>query len=116
MIDVIIRAGLYDEGYVLQHTNGPFLVRLANGKLLRASGLSSEGAGQNYVVWDEASNRPRVIAPHVHCPDDIKPALAGGYKPGGIACKPAFQLLAELASEHSPEKAAQISGVPAEEF
>ncbi|MFA4836227.1 MAG: molybdopterin-dependent oxidoreductase, partial [Dehalococcoidia bacterium] len=114
MIDTIIMEKLYDEEYVAKYTNAPFLVRVDNGKLLRESDISSEGAAQNCVVWDTVSRQPKVMVPYVGGPEGIKPALTGTYAAGGIECKPVFQLLAEMAGEYSAERASGISGVPAE--
>jgi molybdopterin-containing oxidoreductase family molybdopterin binding subunit len=114
MIGLIINQDLYNEEFVAQHTNGPFLVRTANGKLLRESDISSEGSAHNCVVWDTARGHPYAIAPHSSGPIDIKPALLGIYEPRGIACKPAFQFLADLADAYPPEKAESITGVPVE--
>ena len=63
MIHVIIRDALYDEDYIIRHTNGPFLVRTDNGKLLRESDIFPEGPPENYVVWDTAKDRPQEVAP-----------------------------------------------------
>jgi len=47
MIGHIINENLYDEKFVAKHTNGPFLVRRDNGKLLRESDISSEGSAHS---------------------------------------------------------------------
>ena len=114
MIDVIIKENLYDEEYVAKHTNGPFLVRTDNGKMLRESDISPEGSASNYVVWDSISGKPETIVPYVGGREGIKPALKGTFTASGIECKPAFQLLAELASEYTCQKASAISKVPVE--
>jgi len=113
MIGLIINENLYDEKIVAQHTNGPFLVRRDNGKLLREKDISPEGSAHNYVVWDTERGRPHSVAPHPSSPSDIRPALLGIYEPGGIECSPAFQLLADLAHAYPLEKAESITGVSA---
>ena len=114
MIHVIIRDRFYDEAYVTSYTNGPFLVRSDSGKLLRESDISSGGSPENYVVWDEATGRAQAVAPHGSGPSGLRPALLGTYEPDGIECKPAFQMLADLAQEHLPEQVEGITGVSAE--
>lgn len=113
MIDVIIKEKLYEEDYIGQYTNGPFLVRTDNGKLLRESDISPEGSDQNYLVWDTTSGRAQAITPRCSGPDGMRPALLGTYTQAMVECKPAFQLLTDLAEAYPPEKAAGISNVSA---
>lgn len=114
MIHVIIREALYDEEYLTRYTNGPFLVRTDNGELLRESDISPEGSPENYVVWDITGDQPQAITPHTYETNGIKPALSGTYQLAGIECKPAFQLLADLANEHPPKEVEEITGVSSE--
>ncbi len=114
MINIIINERLYDEEYVTKYTNGPFLVRMDNGKFLRERDLSSTGDPQKYIVWDEERHQPKAIAPGTYEFSGYKPALLGTYGPGGVDCKPAFQLLADLANNYLPEKAEEITGVSPE--
>ena len=111
MIRIIISEKLYDEEYVTRYTNGPFLVRTDNGKFLRESDMLRGGDPQKYVIWDISSGQPKTIAPKTYGISVFKPALFGTYKPGGIECKPAFQMLADLASQYLPEKVEEITGV-----
>ncbi|MFC2070069.1 molybdopterin-dependent oxidoreductase, partial [Chloroflexota bacterium] len=114
MISVIINEKLHDEEYVLKYTNGPILVRADNGKFLRESDILSGGDPQKYIIWDTASGQAKTITPKTYEIAGSKPALLGTYKPGGIECKPAFQILADLANQHLPEKVEEITGVSAE--
>jgi anaerobic selenocysteine-containing dehydrogenase len=114
MIRLIITERLYDEEYVVKYTNGPFLVRCDNGALLREKDLSPQGTGDEYVVWDMVEGGPRPVAPGTHDLSPVRPALLGTYEPGGIACKPAFQMLADTADDYRPETVERISGVAAE--
>jgi len=113
-MDVIIKAGLYDADYVKKYSNGPFLVRSDNKKLLRESDIVAGGKPENYVVWDSVTNAPKAVAPKVQEIAGVDPALLGTYSPKGIACKPAFQLLADRAAEYAPETATKVCEVPAE--
>ena len=114
MISVIINEELYDEEYIVKYTNGPFLVRTDNGEFLRESDIHPEGDARKYVVWDIASDQPKAIAPKTYESPGITPALFGSYKPGMIDCRPAFQILADLANKHLPEKVEEITGVSPE--
>ncbi len=100
MMNVIINEGHYDKGYMAKHTVGPFLVREDNKAFLKSA--------NKYLVWDEKSNSAKSY-------DTVaSPALLGDFTVDGAHCKPAFQLLVERASQYPPEKAAEITGVPAE--
>ncbi len=100
MMNVIIEEGYYDKDYVVKHSVGPFLVREDNNLFLRDD--------NKYVVWDENT---LASMPHDTA---TGPALLGSYTIKGVRCKPAFQLLIETASQYKPEKAAEVTGVPAE--
>ena len=106
MMNVIMQEGLQDEDFVRAHTVGPFLVRSSNGRFLRESDISPGGA-ERYMVWDTASDS---ALPSGEA--SISPALTGTYHVGGIECRPAFQLLADLIAEYPPEKAAEVTNVP----
>ncbi|OGP96038.1 MAG: hypothetical protein A2157_04815 [Deltaproteobacteria bacterium RBG_16_47_11] len=103
-VHVLLKEELYDGEFVTRWTNGPFLVRSDNGRLL------TDEHGQ-YIVWDTSTGRalPR------DCPG-IKPALAGSFEVDGISCKPAWQLLMERVENYSPERVAEIAWVKAEDL
>ncbi|MFC1944298.1 molybdopterin-dependent oxidoreductase [Chloroflexota bacterium] len=109
MINVIVGRGLEDGDFITESTVGPFLVRSDNGLFLRAREVSSMSPGEDYVVWDSGTDRPQ---PH-HSPG-LLPALRGSYTIDGIECKPAFQLLVELAEQYSLEKTSELTGVAPE--
>ena len=106
MLNVILDRGLEDRQFISEHTVGPFLVRSDNGLLLRERDIASEGSDK-YIVWDTQANRPVV-----YDVDSTTPSLYGMYQVAGIECKPSFQLLSELAGQHPPQKASEISEVP----
>lgn len=108
MLNVIIEKGLCDTEYLSRYTVAPFLVRSDNKRFLRGSDIE-RGASDLPVVWDEASQRLRA-----HNEDNLSPRLLGDLNVHGIECKTAFQLLSERAAEYPLERAAEITGVPAE--
>lgn len=121
MIHVMLEEGLYDQEFAQQWTNGPLLVRSDTGKPLLLSDLEAEGK-PSFVAWD-----PRVgvvgFDPKEgnYLPEHASPALSGVYAlelKGGevVQCKPAFQLLAELVSGCTPERAESLTWVPAEKI
>ena len=108
-INVIIAERLYDEDFVKRRTNGPYLVRSDNGKMLTEKDLRRGGGPSKYVVWDPSKGLPTLAdAP------GVDPALLGAYQVKGIECKPAFQLLADRVAPFTPEKAAEITWVSAD--
>jgi anaerobic selenocysteine-containing dehydrogenase len=114
---VMIARGWYDRAFVRDWTNGPLLVRADTGRLLTARDLSPEGDPGTYVAWDEAASRPLPYDPATrrYERDGAAPALFGEFTiatPGGdLACRPAFQLAADLCRRYSPERVESICWV-----
>ncbi|HUV45358.1 MAG TPA: molybdopterin-dependent oxidoreductase [Dehalococcoidales bacterium] len=106
MMNVIMQEGLQDEDFVRTNTVGPFLVRSSSGRFLRESDITPGGV-ERYMVWDATTNQPRSV-------DEagVSAVLTGTYHVGGIECRPAFQLLADLIAEYPPEKASEVTNVP----
>ena len=120
MIDVVITDKLYDEMFVRQWTNAPFLVRTDNGNALTESDLTANGSPQRFVAWDEACGGPVVYNAEVGNFErqPVRPAIWGEHqikaKDGSeILCRPIFAELAKLAARYSPETSAAITYVPA---
>ena len=119
-LHVFFEERLFDEEFALEWTNGPFLIRTDTEKFLTGEML---GGKKGYVVWDGNLNRPRLLDPTRETPRraGIAAALFGEYSvtlPGGtsILCKPALQLLRELVTTYSPERAADITWIPPEQI
>lgn len=119
---VMIERGWYDRDFIRDWTNGPLLVRADSGRLLTEGDLSAAGSAQRYVAWDEGRG----------CPVPYDPAT-GGYAgvsgelalfgqltvetpQGGVVCRPAFDLVAELCRRYAPGRAEAICGVPAHQI
>ncbi|MEE9471158.1 MAG: molybdopterin-dependent oxidoreductase, partial [Gemmatimonadota bacterium] len=105
MMNVILEKGLQDEDFLREYTVGPFLVRRCNGRFLR----EDDGDSGGYMVWDTVTDRARPV-------DEagVVPALTGSYQVNDAECTPAYQLLADLIGEYTPERAAELSDIPAE--
>jgi anaerobic selenocysteine-containing dehydrogenase len=56
--NAMIERGWYDQPFVRDWTNGPFLVRSDNGRLLTERDLSPEGSARRYVAWSAKTSRP----------------------------------------------------------
>lgn len=106
VMKVIIRKRLYDEEFLLKHTNATILIRPDRLPLKNEEG--------NYLVWDTTMNCLRSLD------KARKPALLGvhevnldGHK---LVCKTAFQLLVERLQEYQLAEASRISTVPVEKI
>lgn len=131
MCNVIVNElGIYDASYLKSKTNAPYLIG-PDMKYVREKGLargirvgpSSRWEGlpatglyvgddetNKPMVWDSADNMAKVY-------DDpsIKDyTLEGSYSYKGIKCQPVFQLVKDHLKNYTPEKAAEVSSVPAE--
>jgi len=109
MIHIILDEGLHDRRFITDHTVGPYLVNSQTGRFLKEKDVVPDGSDQRYMVWDRKTGTP--------CPHDsseIDPALTGIYTVAGFECRPAFQLLADLAQTYSPTKVSEITEVPAD--
>ena len=121
--NVMIERGWYDEPFVRRWTNGPLLVRTDTGRLLRASDLVASGDPGHHVAWDEAAGQPVVVDPAARgsdVGDHGRLALTGTVEVttvgGVVACRPAFDLVAEQCRNTPPAVAEGITGVPALEI
>jgi anaerobic selenocysteine-containing dehydrogenase len=112
---VMIDRGWFDRDFVTRWTNGPFLVRSDDGRLLREADLTPSGASDRYVVWDEAASLPVVYDP-AGAPDP-RFALFGEHTVttlhGPVACRPAFEHVAERCRRNDLAAVERITGVSA---
>jgi molybdopterin-containing oxidoreductase family molybdopterin binding subunit len=115
MLQVIVEENLHDANYLRLHTVGPLLVRDDNGQLLREADITDGGSEDKFVAWGETEGEALVV----ESGDQDTPgvALEGAYIVEGVACKTAFQKLMEVVnSDYTPEKAAEITGVPVDKI
>jgi len=106
IMNVIFQNNLHDKEFILEHTNGAYLVRIDSGKMLRGKDVDAKKP-EAYMVWHESSNFHKALSR-----TSVKEAsLTGTYMINGIECKPVIQVLMDLASEYTPEKTAEITGV-----
>lgn len=111
LMHVIFQKNLHNIEFIKEHTNGPYLVRLDNGKFLRGADIEDRKA-KAYVLWDESKQEPK----RVRRSNTKSASLTGEYEINGIICKPSFQLLLELAEKYTPEKTARITGISKEKI
>jgi anaerobic selenocysteine-containing dehydrogenase len=120
MIHVLIEENLYDEAFVRDWTNGPFLVRDDTQQLLTARELAAARSATSFVVWDTTRNAPVEYDPdRGYAESDVKPALLGSFscrlaRGALVTCRPAFAILAERAAQYAPEQSERITWVVAD--
>jgi anaerobic selenocysteine-containing dehydrogenase len=115
----MIEAGWFDRDFVRAFSNGPFLVRADTGRVLTEGDLRGEGPPGRWLAWDVQAERPvghdRATGRYATSVQNL--ALFGRYRiraaAGEIDCCPAFQLYTELCRPYSPDRAEQITWVPA---
>ncbi|HJX03590.1 MAG TPA: molybdopterin-dependent oxidoreductase, partial [Dehalococcoidia bacterium] len=104
MINVIVNdLGIYDAAYLKHKTNAPYLIG-QDGRYVR------DGETHKPLIWDSAASKARTF-------DDKSVAdfdLDYTHEVNGIRCRPAWMLFKEHFKQFTPEKAAEISGVPSE--
>ena len=118
---VMIERGWFDRDFVTRWTNGPFLVRSDDGRLLRESDLMAAGDRDKYVAWNEALQQPFVgDAAAFVAAEPGSLALSGEMElptlSGTVKCRPVFQLLGELCRKHAPRSAETTTGVGADQI
>jgi anaerobic selenocysteine-containing dehydrogenase len=112
---IMIDEGWFDAEFVREWTNGPFLVRGDNGRLLRADALAADAQG--FVAWDERLGVPLALRTGSRGFEQpaLRLALAGRFtvagRDGPITCRPVFDLYAAQCRAMPPERAAAICGV-----
>jgi anaerobic dimethyl sulfoxide reductase subunit A len=106
LLNVIVESDWIDWEFTLRHTVAPLLVRQDTGTYLRCTKSGPDDSP--FRVWDKQAYE--AVTPG----QAAQPALHGHFKICGVDCRPAFDLLREMAAQYTPELAAQKTGVPAE--
>lgn len=130
MVHVILKEDLADPDFVGTYTDGALLVRADTGKRLRAADLAEvDDRGQTglraefddvYVVWDNATSRPVALGTErLGMPDGVDAALAGAFtvtlaNGDDVEVVPAWALVTAEVDRWTPQRASEVSGVPAD--
>ena len=83
--------------------------------------LTASGNAETFVVWNDRSGSPvGYRAERGYEQEDVEPALVGAFpvtlvNGKTVECRPAFELLTELAAQYAPERSEHITWVPASE-
>ncbi len=107
MMNVIFEESLYDASFVVARTVGPFLVKDDTQLFLREKD-TAQGGSDKYMVWDSSVNAA------VPFDKSSSSSLIGAYKPAGISCKTAFQILWDQTKQYRPEDTAKITDIQPE--
>lgn len=125
MAKVIIDEGLYQEAYVKEQTDLPFLVRDDNQRFLRQQDLQEGGSDAIFYFWDRAKGGLTETPGSMGHPmasirlDGIDPALEGVYevtlKDGAkVTVRPVWEKLKAQLEQYTPERVQAITGVHAD--
>ena len=119
MIQVMLGHELYDDSFLSNWTNAPFLVRNDTGNLLRAADLdSSESRSDLFCIVHSGAKTPVVYTPGRktgHQPDleaEVEVRLADGRK---VPCKTVFNLLKESVAAYTPEYVERHTAIAADD-
>ena len=111
---VMIERGWHDADFVRNWTNAPILVRQDTGRLLRAADIGLSDDAQALVAWSQAAGAPVIARPGDNGSDF---ALFGTVvvptASGTLACRPVFQLWADVCARYGPDRVEEITGIPA---
>ena len=119
MCRVVIDEGLVDEAFVREQTDLPLLVDPATRRYLRESDVTEGGSDEQFYSWDAAAAAP-VAAPRGTLRwGDVTPALEGTFTvetlDGPREVTTVFSLMRERLAEYTPEHAAGLCGLGAQD-
>lgn len=112
-INVIMNEGLWDRHFTQKHTNAPMLIT-ADTELPLSEAMTKEGGdAQAFLVWDKGSGGPAEIHGKDLDEDIEFVGVVKGADGNDIPVKTAWVALRERADKWSPERAEELSWVPA---
>jgi anaerobic selenocysteine-containing dehydrogenase len=80
MIHVLIEEKLYDESFVREWTNGPFLIREDTCLPLTEQDLDQSAVPGSFVAWDILHDAPTLYHPETgYAGNEVRPALVGRF-------------------------------------
>jgi anaerobic selenocysteine-containing dehydrogenase len=116
LANVLLERGWYDQDFVRDWTNGPFLVG-DDGHLLTERDLDLQGSPSSYLTWSPEAGGPVALDPERQSATDAGAALRGSHPVetlrGPVPCRTVFDCLVETCSAYRPDAVEDICGVPA---
>jgi len=120
LLNVIINEHLFDRTFVERWTNAPHLIRTDTGRLLRECDLTPEGSADNFVVWDQAGQKPAIwdVSEVAYKTPSAIPALSGTFEipvKGGfvVTCRTVWDAFCDEVNQYPLDKVEEITWVPA---
>ena len=122
MLYTLLREKLYDEQFISQHTNAPFLAyKDEKGVVHLASDKGSDGKPSSYYLYDNIAQRITSVAAYVNTnewsqkKDRLLPSLSApaGLVWEGHHVKTVFDLFIEESEPFTPDWASKITDIPA---
>jgi anaerobic selenocysteine-containing dehydrogenase len=124
IMNTILQKELYDEAFITQHSNMPFLVTEPNGMVMPAMEPGGAmGMPKAFYVFDEISNSVKAVpgfpANHNLTGVDGKPVRPALRVPAGTTwndqpVKTLFEVVVRNAAQYTPEWASKITDIPAD--
>ena len=112
MIHVLLEENLFDADFARTWTNGSFLVRSDNHRLLTEADVQAHGRANACLMWNERDGLPATQSNSAALFGSFTVKLLDGKS---LECRPALQFLKEAAAQYAPEHSETITTVPAEE-
>jgi len=118
----MIKNDWFDREFIINRSNGSFLVRNDNGRFLCERDIDPEGNPKSYIAWDETTAASVICDPAQENYFTVTnhAALFGTFKimtkNGEVECQPAFALYAALCEQMTPEETQRITGVEAQQI
>ncbi len=114
MAQVMIEENLYDENFIREQSDFPFLVRKDTRLFLRQSDLEKGGEEDRFYVFDKASGQIHLAPQSSLALEGLDPALDGEYKvetlEGEVVVEPVFANFSRHVASYTPEAASKITG------
>ena len=115
MTHVLFDEALYDEAFLRDWTNAPYLIRDDTGALLTAADIAPEGDAGTFVLWH---NDAPAIAIRENSTTGTETALFGHFditlvNGTTVRCRTVADALRARASEYAPETSAETTWVAA---
>ncbi len=102
----VIRDNKQDDEFLRRHTVAPYLVRKDNGNFLRMSDLDDKEDDSPAVIDGQGDTKAA---------DDVTDSqLRGALTVGGFEVTTAFELLVQHLEDYTPDKASELTDIPAE--
>ncbi|HLI31670.1 MAG TPA: molybdopterin-dependent oxidoreductase [Solirubrobacteraceae bacterium] len=120
MCQVIIEEDLMSTEFVTRQTDLPLLVRTDNGRFLRGVEVDADEREDQFYWWDQSTGSLAAAPRDTLDPGEVKPALTGTFTAkladgSEVELTTVFELQRQrLNSDYTPEQAAEVCGIAAE--